>query len=348
MRDEARVLEELSGALGAVWDRLPATGLALRTVRRPRATLYFIGCPGERTPRWVVKHPEPACRQQDLGSPPHALAQLEALVVLHDHLRTTSARITAPRPVALLPGVEALAREYVAGQTLSDLMSPDRVVGPEPVSLGVRRAAEALLVVHRVAPGITGAVDLTATLRRAGEQVRRHLGSAGLPCRDNWLLLHEPRCNFVEPREVALHGDWVPENVVLSGEQVACLDPELIRRGWPERDVSRFLALLFEAPLFVTEVEGHAATRLRRRATVSFLRAYYGDRGVSQLLQPLLMADLAARWAMRDHDVVRRNPPGALGRRMLLRRHFDAVLDEVSVPGWPRTLDVEVRPAIAG
>lgn len=333
---EQRVLDALAPTVADTAARDELT--VLRTHRRYRSSLYFVGVRDELEPRWVVKRPDPERRQQDLRPPPDAEAQFDALCRLHEHLGASGEGITAPRPVALLQRIEALAMEYVAGQTLTDFMTLGRVVRPEPLLAGIARAAAALRVIHRLAPSVSSTVDETQWTAHAAREARRHLLVARLPIRDSWLTLdgHEPR--YVEPAEVLLHGDWAPENVVLADQGLTCLDPELSHRGWPERDVSRFLVMLCDAPVFVTTTGLPAWTLLRRRAVVTFLAAYYGERGVSPLLRPLFLADLAARWAMRDVDVVRRNPAGTRSRRLLLRHHFTALLDEASAPGWPGSL----------
>lgn len=341
---EQRVLDALAPAVA---DRAARDELTvLRTHRRYRSSLYFVGVRDGLEPRWVVKRPDPDRRQQDLRPPPDAEAQFDALCRLHEHLGASGDDIMAPRPVALLQQIEALAMEYVAGQTLTDLMKVGRVVRPEPLLDGVARAAAALRLIHRLAPSVSSTVDENEWMRHAAREARRHLLVARLPFRHSWLTVdsrewltvdsREPR--YVEPAEVLLHGDWAPENVVLGDHGLTCLDPELSHRGWPERDVSRFLVMLCDAPVFVTTTGLPAWALLRRRAAVTFLAAFYGDRGVSPLLRPLFLADLAARWAMRDVDVVRRNPAGTRSRRLLLRHHFTALLDEASDPGWPGNL----------
>lgn len=335
-----RVVDALAAALA---DGTPASDLVvLRTVRRHRSALWFVGLRRDRCPRWVVKRPDPDRRQQDLRSPSGADAQLRGLLLLHEHLSASSDRISAPRPVGLLPELEALAMEHVGGQTLTGLLRPAVLLRPGPLLVGLAGAAEALLLIHQIASSsAVERIDSRRMRRRVGGEVRRHLEAAGLPCGDRWGLTETTSAPWVESREVLLHGDWAPENVVVSGSGISCLDPELSHYGLPERDVSRFLVMFSEAPLFVLAPTVGGARQFRRRAASTFLTGYYGDRGVSPLLQPLLVEALAARWAMRDQDVARRSPPGTRSRRLLLRRHFTALIEEAASPGWPEA----VRPA---
>jgi hypothetical protein len=65
-----------------------------------------------------------------------------------------------------------------------------------------------------------------------------------------------------------------------------------------------------------------------------FLRAFYRGRPPSDLLRPLLLLSLAARWSTRHTDLGKRSPRLRRGREALVRRHFRTLLDEVSSPQW--------------
>jgi Ser/Thr protein kinase RdoA (MazF antagonist) len=134
----------------------------------------------------------------------------------------------------------------------------------------------------------------------------------------------------VTGRRVVLHGDFVPENVLLSEGAVHCLDPDLTHRNWAEEDVARFVVMLCDAPLFVTAGMTPPVRALRQLAVSTFLQGYYGDEPVSPLLRPLMLSLVAARWRARHEDVTLRGArfPGA--RQALVRRHFRAFLDEVT------------------
>ena len=361
---EQQVLAALAEALGpaAVSSRGPNAAArlsVLRTMQRNRSSLYFVAPAGEDAPRWVVKRPETRRAQADLRPPPDAAAQYAALEVLHEHLSSTSSRVAAPAPVALLADVGAFASEYVAGHTLLELLGAGTVGRPSRLLDGIRDAAGALALIHQIAPEATESADETPSLACALEQAEQQLRAAGLDHRVRRPLLSDTvRGHGLDGRrdprgDVLLHGDWAPENVLLAGPRLICLDPELTQRGRPEHDVARFLVMLCDAPLFVTAMRIPAVARLRRRAAVTFAHGYYGSAGVSPGLQPLMVASLASRWVMRDADVVRRKPRAASWRRALLRRHFTALLDEVAEPGWPecrtthaaRSLAHRARPA---
>ncbi len=332
--------QQVLAALAATLPGAPPVDelVVLRTLRKRRSLLYFVSRRDGSTPRWVVKRPDPDRPQHDIRPPADARTQFASVVRLHDHLAAHGTRISSPRPVGLLPDVESLAMEYVSGQSLVELIRPRSVLQPGPLLAGMADAAEALLLMHRLAPRPAEAVDVAAVWSSTAEEVHRLLDAPPLSHGSRWSLPGAAPGSWVQPQEVLAHGDWAPENVMLDGESVICIDAELDEHRWAEQDVARFLVMLSDAPLFVTMTSAPPVMRIRRRAASAFITGYYGDRGVSPLLQPVLVNALAARWAMRDQDVVWRRPPGARSRRLLLRRHFTSLLDEATAVGWPECL----------
>jgi aminoglycoside phosphotransferase (APT) family kinase protein len=239
--------------------------------------------------------------------------------------------MATPRPVALLPEVDAYVMEYVPGPTVTDLMRPRAAVDPDRLLDAVLVAGRLLQAVHALEPPKPDLIDLTRLHEHTASRAQQLLRTAGLPMRAAWSGA-EPVSSTITGSVVLLHGDYAPENVVLSPTGVVCLEPDLAERGWPEHDVVRFLLMLADAPLFVAGTEVRAVRRLRHRASAQFLESYYGGTSRPESLRPLLLMSLAARWSTRHTDVTRRNPRLARARQLLLHRHFTRLLDEVSAP----------------
>lgn len=298
---------------------------------RRRSSLYFVGLAGSDTCRWVVKRPTSESQQDDLTSPLPADLQFSALQRLHGHLRSQSGGMATPRPVAMLPQVDAYVMEYVPGPTVTDLMRPGAVVDPDRLLDSVSVAGRLLRAVHALEPPKPDLIDLAELSERCTSSAERVLRGAGLPVRRQWLT-GDFGSGEITGYEVLLHGDYAPENVVLSPTGVVCLEPDLAQRGWAEHDVVRFVLMLADAPFFVTGTEVPAVGRLRRRASAEFLESYYGGSNLPESLRPLMLRSLAARWSTRHTDVTRRRPRLGRARQALLHRHFTRLLNEVSAP----------------
>ncbi|WP_162308107.1 aminoglycoside phosphotransferase family protein [Segeticoccus rhizosphaerae] len=310
--------------------------VVIRTSSRRRSVLYFVGLASDPTScRWVVKRPNVTIRQDDLASPLHATAQYEGLRRLHDGLARAGGAVRAPRPLAYLAEIEAFAMEYVPGHAITELMGPRALLDDDTLLRAVGAAAGALRAVHSIQAPQSSHLDLPDLERRALARGARLLESAGLPGHGQWFARTHELTPISAGSRVLLHGDFAPENVVLSSATVYCLDPDLTQEDWAELDVVRFLLMLFDAPLFVAGGGLRQAQWLRRRATATFLDAYYGGAPWSGALRPLMVLSLITRWATRDAGITERAPRLAVGRRLLVRRHFMSLLDEVASPSWP-------------
>lgn len=296
--DERQVVRALTDALSPQ-PAGSAPVVVLEHRSRRRSDLWFLAREGERVARWVVKRPCTESRQGDLTAPLSSEAQMAALTLLAGHFAATAPSFRAPTPVALLAEIDAFAMEFVSGRHVAQLIHPSALIRPDPLLAGVAEAAGVLRVLHRLSPGDDLGHDL-------GDDLGDDLG------------------------EVVLHGDFAPENVLLSGPDVYCLDPELTRRGPAEADLVRFLTMLYDAPMFVLGATVPAVQRLRRRAATAFLTAYVGDRPAHADVRPALTESLAARWTTRTDDVRTRRPRLAGARRRLLDTYFSMLLGEVS------------------
>jgi hypothetical protein len=338
VHDEGAVVESLRSFLTDEADPESLERLVVvhRVPTRRRSSLYFLGIAGsESRCRWVLKQPNSESQQHDLASPLSAAGQFEALQRLHEHLRIIGGPVATPRPVAYVPELDGYVMEYVPGPTLTGLITPRAVLRPGRLLRGVTTAAQVLHAVHSLEPAEVALVDLSDLDRRARTRGRQLLEQAALPMREHWFASSGEAGASTTASKVLLHGDFAPENVVLSPYGVYCLDPDLSEKDWAEHDVVRFLLMLFDAPLFVVGVHLPPVQNLRRRAAGTFLTGYYGDRPWPDALRPLMLLSLMARWSTRHTDVVQRSPRLQGSREVLLKHYFRKLLDEVSTHRWP-------------
>jgi hypothetical protein len=333
--DDAELLGVLSPVLSADLRVATAPGFAvLRRSRRNRSVVYFVGVSGEAAPRWVVKVPAIARVQHDLTSPLAAEQQFEVMARLHSHLQRVSGPVRTPRPVAYVPDLDGLVMDYVAGPTVAAVVAGS-TFHRDRVAPAMEAAATVLRTLHGLEPAEEVEVDLAALEREEIGTARTHLQVEGLPLKESWFVPAVASERLVVGRKVLLHGDFVPENVLLSPGGFECLDPDLTHRDWAEQDVARFVVMLCDAPLFVTAGMTPPVRALRRLAVESFLDAYYDGEPPSPLLRPLMLSLVAARWRARHEDVALRGANLKGPRQALVRRHFRAFMDEVTAPTWP-------------
>lgn len=335
MVDEGALL----AALGSILPDEPASPhpdelIIVRRMQRRRSSIYFVGLRDEAPlSRWVVKNPAPEVERLGIRPPISAEQQYLALHRLYEFLAAAGGRFVAPRPVALLPGLDALVMEFAKGRSLWELARPGALWRSQELVAGVREAALALRHVHTIEPPRVEPLDLEALQQSAFEHSVAALDGAGLPLRKQWFT-PDDRPGGASAATVLLHGDWAPENVLLADQHVYCLDPELTDHGWPEHDIARFLLMLLDRSLFVATHSLRRSQKLRSEVTSTFLTAYYGMAPVSAVLQPLLMQEMACRWAVRHQDVVSGSSGLRSARTRLLLNYFSTVLDEVSDPHW--------------
>lgn len=330
--DPALVLATLGAALTPPAGRAPALALLSSDSRR-RSHLWFVGLRGEKVCRWVVKHPRTDSFQDDLHSPLTSEAQFAALLRMSAHIESVASPLRSPTPVALLPDIGAFAMSFVAGAHIADLIRPASVLAPNRLLTGVAVAAGALRTIHTLEPPRDEMVDLRLVRDTSRRRLEVVLAEAGLELGRSGLdLPDDDHAGLVPVPQVVLHGDYAPENVMISGSTVYCLEPDLTHRGSPDIDVVRFVTMLFDAPLFVAGVRNPAVQRLRRRAAAEFLSTFYGEGQVSPAIRWLLAESLAARWATRHKDCLRRRPPLTSARVTLLRGYFGGLLAETGQP----------------
>jgi aminoglycoside phosphotransferase (APT) family kinase protein len=336
MVDEAELLAALKAALRAdPAGRPPGDLVVVRRGLRRRSTIYFVGVhQGDgATPTIVVKCPSPEVERLGIRPPMTVQEQYAAVQRLHEFLAGSDTQFAAPRGVALLPEFDALAMEFVQGRSVWELVRPSAIWRQHELREGVRSGGLALRQLHTIEPTGSAPVDLAEVERTAFSDSRDALRGVDTLMRDGWFSPGAQPAGGVLGKVVLLHGDWAPENVMIGQDRVFCLDPELTDRGWPEYDLARFLLMLLDRSLFVTTgALGWSA--LRRDLIRTFLTAYYGGQAVSPLLRPLLVREVAQRWAVRHQEAQRGSAAARKARSLLLTRYFGGVLDEISDPRW--------------
>ena len=344
--DDALVLESLAEVLAASLARTEGNLLVTpraadlvvrrRDVARRRSSMYFVGTRDEQQPRWVVKEPHPEVTQLGLRPPVPAADQLVALQRLHGHLRDDEA-FHCPMPLGLLAGHSAFAMTFVRGRPVSQAArsAPLGSRGSD-LMFGMHCAAMALQRVHGVDAVTERVLDIDEE-QSLLESARTTLEGCAVHPDDAWF---QPRlAGPVRARELTLHGDWAPENVLVGPEGVHILDPELAVRGLPEQDLARFLVMLFDPPVFTVAGRLSSVRRGRRNAARTFLQSFGLSSDDAAVLRPVLVNAICARWAVRE-GYMRAESHRAGGellrtRRALVRAHFASLLDEVTT-SWPQ------------
>ncbi len=310
--------------------------VVVRRGLRRRSTIYFVGLKqgSASSVSWVVKRPTPEAERLGIRPPMTAAEQYAALGRLYSFLSDGRTPFAAPRPVALLPELDALVMEFVAGHSLWDLAVPSALYRPQPLREGVRRAALALRHLHTIEPADSEVVNAGDVEEAASQVSIEALRTVHRRVEDTWFP--PGRNQELQAKVVLLHGDWAPENVLLDREQAFILDPELTDRGWPEHDLARFLLMLWDRPLFVASANISWPKTLRHQLTRIFLTAYYDGEHVSPLLRPLLRREVSQRWAVRHQEAQRGGSAAARARSMLLAHYFGALLRELADPRWAK------------
>lgn len=335
MDDDSELLASLRAALSANRTGPPRGDLVVlrRDARRRRSTIYFVGVGDDTTPTMVVKRPSPEVERLGIRPPMTAEEQYAAVQRLHEFLAASDTPFAAPRGVALLPECGALAMEFVQGLPVSDLVRPSAIMRWHVLREALRISGLALRQLHAIEPAGSVVLDLADVESWAFSAARAALRGVETPARDDWFRCL-PADAGIPGKVVLLHGDWAPENVMLGRDRVICLDPELTDRGLPEHDLARFVLMLLDRPLFV--ITGALGWSERRRDLVdTFLTAYYRGQAVSPLLRPLLVREVAQRWAVRHQEAQRGSAMARKARSVLLARYFGRVLDQISDPCWP-------------
>ncbi len=322
-----RVLAALASEPAGTGPEARSWVLTAEPVRTARSTLYTVQDPSGRN--CVVKVPARGDDAVDTEPPLEAAAQFAALHRAYAWHRD-GGDAPVSRPVALLEDVGAVVMEHVPGPTVG------RAVHRAPLHPAVAgRATEAAgrylrrLHGHAEQPG--GTVSLRDLVQEVVAAERDLLVPVGLrlPAAVHRALTRTPDV-AVPVRRVLLHGDYVPNNLVLTDpDHVTMLDPLLRRVGLPEDDAARFLAIVSSDTAFVPGVLAHPVRWLRRHLEVRFRQAYGSTTAPSAVLELRLMQQHVLRWHRRhEFTTLTRYPVLMDARARLLDRHMQAVLRE--------------------
>jgi aminoglycoside phosphotransferase (APT) family kinase protein len=341
---EAALIERLRTVLGDQVPQRDLDRLVLDKLTRNRSSVYFVSVDGPvRDRRWVVKQPSVDFHQADLEPPMSAAAQFEAHRRLYEHLQQLDGPVRTPRPVGVMPDLNAYVMEFVTGSMVSSQITLPAVRSPDQLLSSMAASAEVLQAVHSLEPAQAELVQLADLENEARATAEAMIRSTGLRVPTKGFFAAPTTAAEVLTSGVVLHGDYAPENVIRAPSGSYCLDAALTEKGAAENDVVRFLTMLFQEKLFVVGAFLPPVQELRRRSAAAFLRAYYGERPWPETLQALMVLSLAARYKRRH---VSTGSPSGLGKKQLLlpalkaldRQHFRRLLAEVSSPGWPHVL----------
>lgn len=201
-----------------------------------------------------------------------------------------NSRFTVPRPSPALLQNGCVVMNWVEGVSLLQQMTdwrtpPWRVLG------SVRRVGEWLNRFHHARTFEIGHID-TARLSGMVDTafIQARLPPAWLPiveCARRFLDQHAERVGRVPVQGGWRHGDFKPENVMLSGDRVFGIDIERIGQIECLRDVVNFL---FHLDLQLLSPRSLHLLPFRRHIYRSFLKGYAGDK------VELGPDNLAGRW----------------------------------------------------
>lgn len=296
----------------AVQSLLDALGTALaRTDPRPwqlaveqqrlagRSRLLVVrGTAGSDTAHWVVKQPNTRWTQDDVGSPLSAEHEFRALERLHAHFSATPSHFDVPAPVALLPEAQAFAMEYVVGRNLKELLTYRSALQPSRLLQGFDEAARFLRELHAIEELPSVVLDLEEEAQGVLAVAADKLHPLGLELPGKVRAgLESVGAQKVEARQVWLHGDFGPANVLQTQDgSLVGIDASLDTIGQPEDDLVRFVALVSGIIRLAPEVALPPYAVVRRELEARLLRSYYGTDTWPALFELRYLHQLVRRW----------------------------------------------------
>lgn len=260
--------------------------------------------PGGAGQEWAVKQPHPQWHEDnDIDGPLTSSEEYLALCRLHEHFAPLEVPFRVPAPLAHLPALDGFAMEYVRGVTIKELLSYASLLRPLRLIRAVRSGGMLLRQMHTLDafPPVELEVDTLARMVLSLEEDRLRPVGLALPEEVRRTLANLPP-GVVRSRQVRLHGDYGPGNLVLADDgSTVLLDPSLSDVGAPEEDLARFLTLLSGTIRFAPELAVPRLSVVRHRLEREFLRGYYGSTERSVLLELALLTALVPRWRrLRD------------------------------------------------
>lgn len=297
---------------------------------------------------WAVKQPHPEWHEDnDIDEPLTSSEEYRALCRLHEHFALLDGPFRVPAPLAHLPELDGFAMEYVRGVTIKELLSYASLVRPRRLVAAVRSAGMLLSQLHTldVLPAVELEVGALARTVLSLEEDRLRPVGLALPDEVRRTLTDLPP-GVVVSRQVRLHGDYGPGNLVLAEDgSTVLLDPALSDVGAPEQDLARFLTLLSGIIRFAPELAVPRLAVARHRLEREFLGGYYGSTERPLLLELALLAQLVPRWRKLRDLTERHNR----NRLMALRlRVIDAQVRRLMLEGSRRLEQSTARQSPVG
>ncbi|MGY1635494.1 aminoglycoside phosphotransferase family protein [Geodermatophilus sp. SYSU D00742] len=322
-----KVLESLTRELHGTERTGPRLTLLSEPMRTARSTLYTVQASPSGT-TYVIKVPAPGDDAVDTEPPLDAETQFAALRRAHAWYRDDGAAPVS-RPVALLEDVGAVVMEHVPGPTVGQAVHR-APLHPWAAARAVAAAGRFLREFHRHAqPGAT--VSLSSLAQDVVTADRALLSPVGvrLPAAVRRTLLEMPDV-AVPAGRVLLHGDYVPNNLIITGrDSVTMLDPLLVRLGLPEDDAARFLAIVSSDTALVPGVAWPPIRSLRRHLESEFRLAYGNTVAHPAILELRLLQQHVLRWRRRrEFSTLTQYPSLMKARARVIDSHMRALLRE--------------------
>lgn len=269
-----------------------------RIVRRSTVHVIATPTPIRGISSWVVKQINPDSSFVDVPSPVGAQQEFHALTRLHAHFEKVGGRARVPEPTGFLPEVGALAMEYIPGRPLSALLNYRGLLRPAPLLDAIAAAGEFIRNVHDLESFAPEPVNLHAEAQAVLSASIEKLRPWGLtlPPQVTRVLSEVPPV-VVASRQVWLHGDFCPANVIVADDgSTVGIDPSLNAVGPPEEDLARFIAVMSGSIRLAPEIFAPPAGWLRRKLETQLLSTYYGALSRPPMLELRLIDQLVGRW----------------------------------------------------
>ena len=278
-----------------------------------RSRMFLVrGTDHDESRRWIVKQPHTDWTQDDLGSPLTAAQEFAALKQLEAHFSARPSTYRVPAPVALLPTVDAFAMEYIAGPNLKELLTYRSLIRPAPLLGGLEEAGRFLRELHRLEELPPVVVDLKIEAEAVLAVTAAKLHPLGLDLPESLRrTLARVGSQQVEARQVWLHGDFGPANILLARDgSIVGIDASLDTVGQPEDDLVRFVALVSGIIRLAPEVVVPPFAHVRRELEARLLRSYYGSDTWPALFHLRYLHQLARRWCRLRELAEQHERPG--------------------------------------
>ena len=284
---------EIEAALRPLVERLSGTSalsVSGPVTSRPWSVVFYGQGSAYPTPVAIKLCLDPTSRQP---APELARSYFDALGCVHDRMNGHPLFASA-RPYALFEDLGVVVAEWVDGPMLS------RVITASPVMdarLAARKAGAWLARLHRSADASFRPLDARGMLSQLDTVLAAHQRPRSGSILGGALdALHQTACSVTGTPVLwtRVHGDFKPDNMLMSGGKLTGIDIDLRYPGPGSLDTAQFLnhlALLFRTP--------RGIRRFSRGGEISasFCRGYQRDGGL-----PLGHPQLA--W-VRLHNAVR-------------------------------------------